>query len=230
MVDKFKLLRSSDKHFFFIYNNHIHILRSFPFMPSKSKYFQDIKLYRQDMLIKTELCGVPMQFSTTFGLFSPKAIDAGSKLMLDYIKVNSDDNCLDIGCGYGPLGLSIAKLAPEGKTTLVDKDFVAVNYTEKNIQLNHLTNCETFLSNGLNQIGSRQFNLIVSNIPAKVGNELLSLFLIDSFNHLEKNGRIYVVTISGIRKYIERSFKEVFGNYKKIKQGKTYTVAMAIKE
>jgi len=87
-----------------------------------------------------------------------------------------------------------------------------------------------FLSNGLDQIGSRQFNLIVSNIPAKVGNELLSLFLIDSYTHLEKNGRFYVVTISGIRKYIERSFKEIFGNYKKIKQGKTYTVAMAVKE
>ena len=70
----------------------------------------------------------------------------------------------------------------------------------------------------------------MSNIPAKVGNELLSLFLIDSLKHLEPGGRIYVVTITGIRRYIERSFKEVFGNYKKVKQGKTYTVAMAIKE
>ena len=199
-------------------------------MQAKSKYFQNVEQYRKDMLIKAELCGNPMQFSTTWGLFSPKAIDEGSKLMLNYIKVNKDDNCLDIGCGYGPLGLSIAKLAPEGQTTLVDKDFVAVKYTEQNIKLNRLNNCETFLSNGLDQIGSRQFNLIVSNIPAKVGNELLSLFLIDSYTHLEKNGRFYVVTISGIRKYIERSFKEIFGNYKKIKQGKTYTVAMAIKE
>lgn len=198
-------------------------------MSADSKYFRDVEQYRKDMLIKTELCGHPMQFVTTWGLFSPKAIDEGSKLMLDHIKVNKDDNCLDIGCGYGPLGLSIAKLAPDGQTTLVDKDFVAINYTQQNIQLNHLKNCETFLSNGLEQVGSRQFSLIVSNIPAKVGNELLSLFLIDAFNHLDSNGRFYVVTISGIRKYIERSFKEVFGNYKKIKQGKTYTVAMAIK-
>lgn len=199
-------------------------------MPSKSRYFQDVEQYRKDMLIKTELCGTPMQFSTTFGLFSPKAIDLGSKLMLDHIVVKKDDNCLDIGCGYGPLGLTIAKTACEGQTTLIDKDFVAIKYTEKNIQLNHLTNCDTFLSNGLDQIGTRQFSLIVSNIPAKVGNELLSLFLIDAFKHLDKGGRFYVVTITGIRKYIERSFKEVFGNYKKIKQGKTYTVAMAIKE
>ncbi len=199
-------------------------------MPPKSRYFQELEQFRQDMLIKTELCGVPMQFMTTWGLFSPKAIDEGSRLMLDHIQVESDDNCLDIGCGYGPLGLTIAKLAPQGKTTLVDKDFVAIDYTNKNIKLNRLDNCEAFLSNGLNQIGKRRFNLIVSNIPAKVGNELLSLFLYDALQHLEPGGRFYVVTISGIRKYIERSFKELFGNYKKVKQGKTYTVAMAVKK
>lgn len=196
----------------------------------KNKYFQDIEQYRQDILIDAELNQFPMKFKTTWGLFSPRAIDEGSKLLLRYIKVNSNDNCLDIGCGYGPLGLTLAKAAPDGHTTLIDKDFVAIEYTEKNIQLNNLKNCETFLSNGLNQIGKRRFHLIVSNIPAKVGNELLSLFLIDSHKHLEPGGRIYVVTITGIRRYIERSFKEVFGNYKKVKQGKTYTVAMAVKE
>ncbi|MCK5696977.1 MAG: methyltransferase [Gammaproteobacteria bacterium] len=197
---------------------------------SKNSYFQNIEQYRKDMLIQAELCSQPMKFATTWGLFSPKSIDDGSKLMLDYIKVNKDDHCLDIGCGYGPLGLTIARLAPYGKTTLIDKDFVAIDYTKKNIKINKLDNCEAFLSNGLDHIGSRQFSLVVSNIPAKVGNELLSLFLIDAYHHLHQNGRIYVVTITGIRKYIERSFKEVFGNYKKVKQGKTYTIAMAIKQ
>ena len=200
----------------------------------KSSYFQNIEQYRRDMQINTELCGVPMQFATTWGLFSPRNIDEGSRLLLDHIQVNVDDNCLDIGCGYGPLGITIAKLAPQGRTLLIDKDFVAVEYTQKNILLNRVNNCDAFLSNGFNQISdhsnAQKFSLIVSNIPAKVGNELLSLFLFDAAQHLEKNGRIYVVTISGIRKYIERSFKEVFGNYKKIKQGKTYTIGMATKE
>ncbi|MCK5666030.1 MAG: methyltransferase, partial [Thiotrichaceae bacterium] len=171
----------------------------------KNKYFQNVDQYRQDLLIDAELNEHPMKFKTTWGLFSPKAIDEGSKLLLKHIQVNKDDNCLDIGCGYGPLGLTLAKSAPAGQTTLIDKDFVAIEYTEKNIQLNNLKNCETFLSNGLNQIGKRRFDLIVSNIPAKVGNELLSLFLIDSLKHLEPGGRIYVVTITGIRRYIERS-------------------------
>ena len=49
----------------------------------------------------------------------------------------------------------------------------------------------------------------------------------DAFNQLKPGGRLYVVTITGLRKYIERNFKAIFGNYKKLKQGKQYTVALA---
>jgi 16S rRNA G1207 methylase RsmC len=198
-------------------------------MSKPDKYFQDVDQYRKDMLIQEKLCDQPLQFYTTWGLFSPKSIDEGSLLLLDHIQVNPEDNCLDVGCGYGPLGITLASLAPNGKTILIDKDFVAIEYSKKNIKLNCLTNCEAFLSNGFNQLGKQRFNLIVSNLPAKVGNEMLSLFMIDAYNHLEPGGRFYVVTISGIRRYIERSFKQVFDNYKKIKQGKTYTVALAVK-
>ena len=86
-----------------------------------------------------------------------------------------------------------------------------------------------FLSNGFSELGDRRFELIVSNLPAKVGNEMLSLYMIDAYKYLKPGGRFYVVTISGIRKFIQRSFNEYFGNYKKVKQGKTYTVAMAVK-
>ena len=47
--------------------------------------------------------------------------------------------------------------------------------------------------------------------------------------HLRSGGRLYVVTVAGLRQYVKRNFMEVFGNYKKVKQGKTYTVAMAVK-
>lgn len=199
-------------------------------MSKAGKYFKDVDHYRKDMLIKDELCDQPLQFYTTWGLFSPKSIDAGSRLLLDHIQINPEDHCLDVGCGYGPLGITLASKAPKGKTILIDKDFVAIEYSKKNIELNHLTNCEALLSNGFNQLANQRFNLIVSNLPAKVGNEMLSLFMIDAYNHLEPGGRFYVVTISGIRRYIERSFKQVFGNYKKVKQGKTYTVALTIKQ
>jgi len=194
------------------------------------KIYPEIEAYRNDLYIEDNLCGVPLRFKTTWGLFSPKAIDEGSRLLLEHMTIYDDDSCLDVGCGYGPLGIFMAKKANKGSSCLIDKDFVAIDYSNKNIQLNQLTNCECFLSNGFSALEDRKFSLIVSNLPAKVGNEMLSLYMIDALKYLKPGGRFYVVTISGIRKFIQRSFNEYFGNYKKIKQGKTYTVAMAIKE
>ena len=83
------------------------------------------------------------------------------------------------------------------------------------------------LSNGLDAVRDRRFDCIVSNLPAKVGKELLSIFLHDARRQLNPGGALWVVTISGLRRFIERGFKEVFGNYEKVKQGRDYTVAMA---
>lgn len=182
---------------------------------------------RQDIVFSETLCGHTLQFHTTWGLFSPKGIDEGSRLLLDHIRVNRNDDTLDLGCGYGPLGLTLAKLAPEGNSVLVDKDFVAVEYSNKNAKLNQINNTKIFLSNGFDQIGDSHFDLIVSNLPAKTGKELYYLYFYDALAHMNPGGRFYVVTISGLRKFVARAFDEVFGNYKKLKQGKTYTVAMA---
>lgn len=182
---------------------------------------------RQDIVFSETLCGHTLQFHTTWGLFSPKNVDEGSRLLLDHMEVNRNDDTLDLGCGYGPLGLTLAKLAPEGNSILVDKDFVAVEYSKKNAMLNQINNTKIFLSNGFDQVGDSRFDLIVSNLPAKTGKELYYLYFYDALARMNQGGRFYVVTISGLRKFVARAFDEVFGNYKKLKQGKTYTVAMA---
>ncbi|WP_457665037.1 class I SAM-dependent methyltransferase [Thiolapillus sp.] len=185
---------------------------------------------RKDLIIQDELLGHPMTFHTTWGLFSPKAIDAGTHLLLKHLQVKPDERAIDLGCGYGPLGLAIAKSAPQGRCTLVDKDFVAVDYARKNAALNAIDNAEVLLSNGLNQVPANQtFTLAVTNLPAKTGKEHYYLFFNDIRDRLEPGGRFYVVVITGLRQFIARSFKEVFGNHRKIKQGKSYTVAMAEK-
>lgn len=185
---------------------------------------------KQDLLFKETLNDFPMSFQTTWGIFSPKAIDDGSMMLLKYLDVNADDKCLDLGCGYGVLGLVMAKMAPQGETIMVDKDYVAVDYANRNAKLNKLPHASARLSNGLSEVNERHFNVIVSNIPAKVGNELLYIFLHDAYKRLAPGGRFYVVTITGLRDFMKRAFKEVFGNYKKHKQGPAYTVASAVKE
>ena len=190
---------------------------------------ENLDKYRQDMTIDYQWRDHQFSFSTAWGIFSPKAIDEGTRLLLNHLEINEDDDCLDMGCGYGPLAICMAKIANRGQTLAVDKDFVAVNYAQKNITRNNLDNCEAILSNGFEHIPSdRQFSLIVSNLPAKVGNEMLSLLLHDARQRLKPGGRLVVVHIGGLKNFIKRGFKEVFGNYKKIKQGKIYTVAHAI--
>lgn len=190
----------------------------------------DIHRLRKPLEFTTTLCGQSLRFQTTWGLFSPRDVDEGSRLLLEYIDVNDRDDCLDLGCGYGAIGLTLARLAPHGVTLLVDKDIVAVDYCHRNIELNHIGNATAMISNGFDAIRDKRFDLVASNIPAKVGNELLTLFFYDAHQQLKTGGRLYVVTINGLRGYIKRVFQEQFGNYKKVKQGKNYTVAMAVKQ
>lgn len=125
----------------------------------------------------------------------------------------------------------MARLAPEGVTYLVDKDFVAVEYAQRNAELNGITNCRAMLSDGFGAFSEEQrFDVVASNLPAKAGNEAYYLLFTDAFAHLVVGGRLYVVTLSGQRRFIERAFHEVFDNYEKVKQGRAHTVSLAVKQ
>lgn len=188
-----------------------------------NNYLREI---RQDIRFETELCGHKFTFLSTWGIFSPREIDEGTDLLLKYLEINPTDDCFDLGCGYGPVGLAMAKLAPQGKTLMVDKDFMAVEYSNRNAQLNKLSNAQAMLSNGFQHIDpSLRFDVIASNIPAKVGKEMMTILLHDMKKHLKPNGRIYLVTINGLREYMKRNLQEVLGNYSKLKQGKNYTIS-----
>ncbi len=184
---------------------------------------------RQDIVFRDSVRGISLGYHTTWGLFSPKAVDEGSRMLLEHVEVGESDDTLDLGCGYGPIGLTLARLAPCGTSVLVDKDFVAVEYSRKNARANGIENAEILLSNGFSAIDEqRRFDLIVSNLPAKTGKELYYLYFYDALLRMNPGASFYVVTISGLRRFIQRAFNEVFGNYEKLKQGKTYTVARAI--
>lgn len=192
----------------------------------------DINLLKKisaDTVFQETLCGEKLTFHSTWGIFSPKAVDKGTIMLLDFLDIAASDHCLDLGCGYGPIGLTMAKLAPQGTTTMVDKDFMAIEYSKKNAAINGISNCDIQLSNGLQHIRDKKFDCIASNLPAKVGSEMMTIMLSNIYEQLNPGGKILVVTITGLRRYIERNFKGIFGNYKKLKQGKHYTVAMAYK-
>lgn len=192
---------------------------------SKAQY------WRKDIHFKQDVLGHPFEFYTTWGIFSPEKLDDGSLMLLDYIDFKSDDTSIDLGCGYGVLGMTAARECPDGQHLLIDKDFVAVEYARLNCQKNQLTNTHVQLSNGFNQADNNlTFSLVMSNLPAKVGKEQHYLYLLDAYQRMTAGGRFYVVTINGLRQFMKRAFTEVFGNAEKVKQGKTYTITMATKE
>ena len=187
----------------------------------------DIARLRQDIVFTERLRQRCFTFHSTWGLFNPRQVDEGSRLLAAHVDVAPGETCLDLGCGYGPVGLTLASLCAPGIAHLVDKDFVAVEYARLNARLNGLTNVTAYLSNGFSQVAASDFAVIAANLPAKAGNEMLTLMMVDARAALRPGGRFYVVTISGLKEYIKRSFQTIFGNYRKVKQGKTYTVAVA---
>lgn len=191
----------------------------------------DVAALKRDIVFPATLRGRAFTFHSTWGLFSPTAIDEGTQLLVESLTVGSEDHAIDIGCGYGAIGCAIAAAAPRGKTHMVDRDFVAVEYAQKNAVVNGLGNCETYASNGFCHVPSDvTFDLVVANLPAKVGRELLWIILTDARAHLRPGGSMVVVTISGLREFIKRNFRDVFGNYEKVKQGKRYTVGKATRD
>jgi len=189
----------------------------------------NINELKEDIVFEDNIREFDLTLHSTWGLFSPRKVDSGSRLLIDFLEVGESDVCLDLGCGYGTIGLVMAKLAPNGKVYMADKDFVAVEYAKKNAEVNHLTNCRAFLSNAFSNIpDDLQFDVIASNLPANVGKEMLYIILSDAKKHLKENGKLFVVTIAGLRQFIKRNFKEIFGNYDKVKQGREHAVHLGM--
>jgi len=192
---------------------------------------KNIPELKKDIVLDVELLGSRFNLHTRWGVFSPRSIDDGTLLLLKYISADDDDVCLDLGCGYGPIGLALARQCHKGQVHMVDKDFVAVELANYNAKINNINNAKAYLSDAFIQVPSEiKFNKIISNIPAKVGREQLSIILYDAFEALESGGTITVVTINGLKDFIKNNFKSVFGNYKKIKQGQKYIVSQATKQ
>ncbi len=188
-----------------------------------SKFKDDIVFW--DTLREKKFC-----FHSTWGLFSPSVIDEGSRLLINAMEIHPSDMVLDLGCGYGPIGIVAASLAPQGHVHMVDKDFVAVEFAKNNAALNYLKNCECYLSNGFSHIDpKRTFHVILSNPPSHMPKELLTTFFQDAKSHLKPGGKFYLVIAVRLKNYLKEALTEIFGNYEKLAVSKDYIVASATK-
>lgn len=136
-------------------------------------------------------------------LFSTFDIDHGTDILIRAITPGKPKSILDIGCGYGPLGIILAKNNPQAGVIMVDKDLLAVRYAKYNISKNNITNAVALGSLGIEEVKDKTFDLIVSNIPAKIGDEAITKeFILEPYKLLNPGGEYWVVVVSALNRLI----------------------------
>ena len=133
-----------------------------------------------------------MRFLSDNGVFSKGGIDFGSSLLLRTIDVEDAKTILDVGCGYGTIGLTIAKTNPECFVEMVDINLRAIDLAKQNMVLNEVKNAEIFVSNIYENI-TKKYDVIVSNPPIRAGKKVVHEISLGSFNKLNNGGKYYAV-------------------------------------
>lgn len=162
--------------------------------------------YKKTVPYKFE--GNHFEFKVSQDLFSSLEVDHGTQRLLRtflFEKIDSFKKVLDLGCGYGPIGIVLKKTCPESQVHMVDRDALAVEYAKANAELNDVADdIFCYGSLGYDNVKDRDFDLIVSNIPAKVGEHVLTHMIKDAKFHLVRNGRVAIVVIDAINDYIHK--------------------------
>ena len=141
--------------------------------------------------IKTRLRGQNLELSTATGTFSKKRIDKGTALLASKSIIKNDWNILDLGCGYGVVGIAIKLSNPTITLTLSDINKRALKLTRKNLEHNHL-HADVLHSNGFEHL-TGVFDTILLNPPQTAGKKICYRLIEDSIRHLKKNGLLQLV-------------------------------------
>jgi len=166
------------------------------------------------------------KFVVAHTLFSTFKIDMGSNLLLKTIKVDSSpERILDLGCGYGTLGVVLATLFSKAKIIMSDKDLLAIKYSGYNCRLNKVSNVEMVGGVGIENVAFESYDLIVSNIPAKIGDLAIEQeFILKPLKLLKPGGQYWFVVVSGLNRLIPKIGSRNNLNLKKVKKRKGHTV------
>jgi len=182
------------------------------------------------MTIKTTLRGREFVFETKAGLFSKDHVDPGSLLLVENVEVRDGDVVVDLGCGWGAIGLAMAGFTPRGKVYMVDTDIRAVEYSQRNARLNHIENVVIVASDGFANLPlGLKCELVVSNPPSHTPKETIIEFIEGAKDRLSKGGKLYFVTERRIAPMVKREFEKVFGDYEVVGTKLQYCLSLAQK-
>ncbi|MCZ1264761.1 class I SAM-dependent methyltransferase [Paenibacillus tundrae] len=167
-----------------------------------------------------------LNFKTSDKVFSPKSIDKGTMEMISKVEFNSEDKVLDLGCGYGFVGIYASKIAGVEKVVMVDVQDKAIELAQQNIEINNITNATLIQSDGFKNMFETGFTIILSNPPYHVDFAVPKNFIEKGFNRLTVGGKMYMVTKR--KEWYKKKFISIFGGVK-IWEVDGYYIFMGIK-
>ena len=185
-----------------------------------------------ETLIERTIGDVKLHFYTGSGVFSRNGIDFGSQLLIESFLNDFDDAdkiILDLGCGYGPIGIFAAEKFRSAHVEMTDINERAVKLARENIDSNKIKNIDVFVSDGFSAI-KRKYDAIVTNPPIRAGKKTVFSFYEGAFQHLKNNGLFYCVIQK--KQGAESSFdklEKLFGNCETINRKSGYRVLKSIK-
>ncbi len=169
-------------------------------------------------------------FKTDSGVFSKNYIDFGTFTMLNnFIPNDIDAPILDIGCGYGPVGVVISKLYNKN-IIMTDINERAISLSLDNIKINKATTCKCFKSNLYDELKDYKFSSIITNPPIRAGKQVVQAIYNGAYDHLIFGGELWVVIQKKQGAPSSKDFLTIlFGNCEIIDKEKGYYILKSIK-
>ena len=162
----------------------------------------------EDMLTAT-IKDHELSFETHPKIFSPSQVDKGTLAMLGVMEFTPDDKVLDLGCGYGVVGITAAKHMPPGSVFMSDINETALRYARRNAARNGVEGVNIIQGSAYENINEANFTIIASNPPYHADFSVPKLFIEKGFNRLAIGGKFYMVTKR--KDWYKNKFIAIFG-------------------
>lgn len=194
-------------------------------------YINDSDLSSNIKEIEYTYRGNVLKYFVDNGVFSKDRVDFGTNVLLQNLPMFKDNaKILDLGCGYGAIGLAVAKSNKTLYVEMIDVNLRAIELVKENIKINKIFNANVYESNLYDNVGST-FDYIISNPPIRAGKKIVFGIINQGFDHLNSRGEIYVVIQK--KQGAPSLFKEmesVFGNAEIIAKQNGYFIIKSIKK
>ncbi|MBP1949996.1 class I SAM-dependent methyltransferase [Virgibacillus litoralis] len=176
-----------------------------------------------------QLRGKDYTFESDYGVFSKNEVDYGSRLLIEQFRQPSiTGEFLDLGCGYGPIGITLADCYQDRNVILTDINERAINLAQQNADHNNVVNVEFVQSDRFSNLTNRSFAAILTNPPIRAGKKVVHQMFEDSKNALLEHGQLWVV----IQKKqgapsAKEKLSDLFGNVEVVVRSKGYFILKA---